>query len=156
MDRDKMSRYRMSAGVVFLCFLAAATAAGCKTSRVAESGVEVSRERTAGRAADTVRAGDTLTVMEYARDSVVVERRGDTVYVDRWHERRTAGERRTARERVSVAGDTVARTDTVVRTVVEKASGKKGGLPGAAAWIAGTALLLAVMLLSGRDACGQR
>lgn len=123
--------------------------AGCRTARVSESSA-VSRESAVSRVADTVRARDTLTVREYARDSVVVERRGDTVYVDRWRERNTAREARAERERVSVARDTVARTDTVVRTVVEKASGKKGGLPGAAAWIAGTALLLAVMALAGK------
>lgn len=148
MDRDKVS-----ARAVFLCFWVA-VAAGCKTPRVAEGNAEVSRERTAGRAADTVRVGDTITVREYARDSVVVERRGDTVYVDRWHERRAAGERRTARERVSVARDTVAKTDTVVRTVAGKAS--KGGtrgegrrLPRAAAW-AMAAAALAGAWLAGR------
>lgn len=146
MDRDKVS-----ARAVSLCFLVA-VAAGCKTPRVAEGNAEVSRERTAGRSADTVRVGDTLMVREYARDSVVVERRGDTVYVDRWHERRAAGERRTARERVSVARDTVAKTDTVVRTVAGKASREKPGRLRAAVWIAGALLLAAALLFVGKRA----
>lgn len=125
--------------------------AGCRTARVSESSA-VSRESAVSRSADTVRARDTLVVREYARDSVVVERRGDTVYVDRWRERWARSEARAESERVSVVRDTVVRTDTVIKrdTAAGKASGKEGGWRRAAAWIAGMLLLLAVMALAGK------
>lgn len=99
---------------------------GCKSSRHIENAA-ISQTVAVNKASDTIVVRDTFKVKEYARDSVVVERRGDTVYVDRWHERKRLAAVKTELARVSIARDTVVRTDTVVRMVKDGRKERRSG-----------------------------
>lgn len=111
---------------IYFAFVALVCLAGCRAQREVEN-TATSHERTTRVAVDTVRMKDTVRVREYARDSVVVERRGDTVYVDRWHERKRLAAVKTELARVSMTRDTVVRTDTVVRMVKDGRKERRSG-----------------------------
>lgn len=122
---------------------------GCGTSRHVET-TATSHERTARVAVDTVRVSDTVRVAEYARDSVIVERRGDTVYVDRWHERKASSTAVAIKERASIARDTVVRTDTVVKMVADRGKKQRSMPTGLLIVVCGVIAVSGAMILTKR------
>lgn len=86
--------------------------AGCKTTRHTETAV-ISNDRAVAERIDTVVTRDTVKIVESSRDSVIVQTKGDTVIVDRWHVRYKE------REAVSKAAEVKIVRDTVTKYVTK-------------------------------------
>lgn len=94
---------------------------GCKTARHTETAL-VSNDRAVAERIDTVVTHDTVKIVENSRDSVIVQTKGDTVIVDRWHVRYKEREAVSKAAEVKIVRDTVTKyvTKTETVTVTEK------------------------------------
>lgn len=113
--------------------------AGCKTTRHTETAV-ISNDRAAMERIDTVVTRDTVKIVEQSRDSVIVQTKGDTVIVDRWHVRYKEREAVSKAAEVKIVRDTVTKYVTKTETVTEvkKITPK---------WVKIVIFVLAVMLI---------
>ncbi len=93
--------------------------AGCKSTRQTETSV-VSNEKAVVERMDTVVTRDTVKIVETSRDSVIVQTRGDSVYIDRWHIRYKEREAVSKAAEVKIMRDTVTKVVTQTKTVTEK------------------------------------
>lgn len=92
--------------------------AGCKTTRHAETAL-ISNDRAVAERVDTVVTRDTVKIVERSRDSVVVQTKGDTVIVDRWHVRYKEREAVSKAAEMKMVRDTVTKYVTKTKTVTE-------------------------------------
>lgn len=92
--------------------------AGCKTTRHAETAL-ISNDRAVAERVDTVVTRDTVKIVERSRDSVVVQTKGDTVIVDRWHVRYKEREAVSKAAEMKMVCDTVTKYVTKTKTVTE-------------------------------------
>ena len=92
--------------------------AGCKTTRHAETAL-ISNDRAVAERIDTVVTRDTVKIVEGSRDSVIVQTKGDTVIVDRWHVRYKEREAVSKEAEVKIVRDTVTKYVTKTETVTE-------------------------------------
>ncbi len=93
--------------------------AGCKTTRHTETAV-ISTDRAVAERIDTVVTRDTVKIVESSRDSVIVQTKGDTVIVDRWHVRYKEREAVSKAAEMKIVRDTVTKYVTKTETVTEK------------------------------------
>ncbi len=93
--------------------------AGCKSTRQTETSV-VSNEKAVVERMDTVVTRDTVKIVETSRDSVIVQTRGDSVYVDRWHIRYKERDAVSKAAEVKIMRDTVMKYVEKTKTVAEK------------------------------------
>lgn len=100
--------------------------AGCKTTRHTETAL-LSNDRAIAERIDTVVTRDTVKIVESSRDSVIVQTKGDTVIVDRWHVRYKEREAVSKAAEVKIVRDTVTKyvTKTKTVTVTEKPKASK-------------------------------
>lgn len=113
--------------------------AGCKTTRHTETAV-ISNDRAVAERIDTVVTRDTVKIVESSRDSVIVQTKGDTVIVDRWHVRYKEREAVSKAAEMKIVRDTVTKYVTKTETVTEV---KKV----APKWVKILIFVLAVMLI---------
>ena len=92
--------------------------AGCKTTRHTETAL-ISNDRAVAERIDTVVTRDTVKIVEQSRDSVIVQTKGDTVIVDRWHVRYKEREAISKAAEVKIVRDTVTKYVTKTETVTE-------------------------------------
>ena len=92
--------------------------AGCKTTRHTETAL-ISNDRAVAERIDTVVTRDTVKITESSRDSVIVQTKGDTVIVDRWHVRYKEREAVSKAAEVKIVRDTVTKYVTKTETVTE-------------------------------------
>ena len=92
--------------------------AGCKTTRHTETAL-ISNDRAIAERIDTVVTRDTVKITESSRDSVIVQTKGDTVIVDRWHVRYKEREAVSKAAEVKIVRDTVTKYVTKTETVTE-------------------------------------
>ena len=99
--------------------------AGCKTTRHTETAL-ISNDRAVAERIDTVVTRDTVKIVESSRDSVIVQTKGDTVIVDRWHVRYKEREAVSKAAEVKIVRDTVTKyvTKTEIVTEVKKVAPK--------------------------------
>lgn len=92
--------------------------AGCKTTRHTETAL-ISNDRAIAERIDTVVTRDTVKITESSRDSVIVQTKGDTVIVDRWHVRYKEREAVSKAAEMKIVRDTVTKYVTKTETVTE-------------------------------------
>lgn len=74
----------MRRGIIVSIIIVLITTVSCRTGTVSHAGSGRTEIRTVR---DTVRDSVGMSIERVVRDSVIVERRGDTVYIDRRHVR---------------------------------------------------------------------
>lgn len=124
---------------IYIALVGLFALAGCKAIRHTETAV-ISNDRAVAERIDTVVTRDTVKIVENSRDSVIVQTKGDTVIVDRWHVRYKEREAVSKAAEVKIVRDTVTKyvTKTETVTAVKKVAPK---------WAKILIFVLAVMLI---------
>lgn len=79
---------------------------GCKSTKSIESSL-ISHDTAAVTRIDTVHTHDTLAVNNEVRDSVVIQTKGDTVYVEKWKIRYKTQDKIVTEYKTKIVRDTV-------------------------------------------------
>lgn len=79
---------------------------GCKTTKSVQSSL-ISHDTAAVTRIDTVHTHDTLVVNNEVRDSVVIQTKGDTVYVEKWKVRYKTQDKIVTEYKTKIVRDTV-------------------------------------------------
>lgn len=103
---------------IYIALVGLMLLAGCKTTRHTETAL-ISNDRAVAERIDTVVTRDTVKIVESSRDSVIVQTKGDTVIVDRWHVRYKEREAVSKAAEVKIVRDTVTKYVTKTETVTE-------------------------------------
>lgn len=88
----------------------------CALFSSCRSGQEVvvsTSEKTTAIRIDTIQTHDTIAIETHSTDSVVIRAVGDTIYVEKWHDRVHYRDRAIASSSVKIIRDTVSKTDTI-------------------------------------------
>jgi hypothetical protein len=80
--------------------------AGCKSTKSVESSL-ISHDTAVVTRIDTVHTHDTLVVNNEVRDSVVIQTKGDTVYVEKWKIRYKTQDKIVTEYKTKIVRDTV-------------------------------------------------
>ena len=80
--------------------------AGCKSTKSVQSSL-ISHDTASAVRIDTVHTHDTLVVNNEARDSVVIQKKGDTVYVEKWKVRYKTQDKIVTEYKTKIIRDTV-------------------------------------------------
>lgn len=89
-----------------IAFLALLLLAGCKSTKSIESSL-ISHDTASAVRIDTVHTHDTLVVNNEVRDSVVIQTKGDTVYVEKWKVRYKTQDKIVTEYKTKIVRDTV-------------------------------------------------
>ena len=80
--------------------------AGCKTTKSVQSSL-ISHDTASAVRIDTVHTHDTLVVNNEVRDSVVIQTKGDTVYIEKWKVRYKTQDKIVTEYKTKIVRDTV-------------------------------------------------
>ena len=80
--------------------------AGCKTTKSVQSSL-ISHDTASAVRIDTVHTHDTLVVNNEVRDSIVIQTKGDTVYVEKWKIRYKTQDKIVTEYKTKIVRDTV-------------------------------------------------
>lgn len=97
--------------IVFMCL-------GCSSTRHTENTL-VSNENKVVERIDTIRTHDTVRVENTVRDSVVIQTRNDTVFVEKWKIRYKVRDAISKSDEVKIIRDTVTKYVTQTKTVTQ-------------------------------------
>lgn len=79
---------------------------GCKSTKSVENSL-ISHDTASAVRIDTVHTHDTLVVNNEVRDSVVIQTKGDTVYVEKWKVRYKTQDKIVTKYKTKIVRDTV-------------------------------------------------
>ncbi len=126
---------------LFIEFTALLLLCGCSSTRHTENTL-VSNENKVVERIDTIRTHDTVRVENTVRDSVVIQTRNDTVFVEKWKIHYKVRDAISKSDEVKIIRDTVTKYVAQTKTITEKPKPKDF-----AAIVIIITLVLAVVLL---------
>ncbi len=128
-----MARFSLIAlGALFLL-------AGCKSTKSVQSAL-ISHDTASVTRIDTVHTHDTLVVNNEVRDSIVIQTKGDTVYVEKWKVRYKTQDKIVTEYKTKIV------RDTITKYVEKQKQEVKRQTTSAKEWLLG---LLATVIFAG-------
>ena len=119
---------------------------GCKTTKSVESSL-ISHDTASAVRIDTVHTHDTLVVNNEVRDSIVIQTKGDTVYVEKWKIRYKTQDKIVTEYKTKIVRDTVKQyVETEKQVVTQKPITAKDWLLGVFA----AAIFIGILIFAAR------